>query len=256
MEGFVNKLDPLKFRKTNTPWNNLMLNDPWSVGYVTTLITLKNFQSKEEWENFYYQMGEIRNRRLEGLKSELKDLLNDEQLILRNRDQIRSIEKALVGINTKNGRTREDLIKKGNILYKEINLKHPEISREECAEAVRYRVICETWNGVILREKNTVKQLQNIYPQYIFRSTLGDFDHHYGVDYEVIDNYKLLCGIQIKPKSYTFDTPYLTRAKTANRRKFQNYSKEFDVPVFTIISKTSGEIINSNDSIEMKILLQ
>ena len=50
MEEFVNTIDLQKFASTNGAWNDLMLNDPWSVGYVTTLIELKQFKTKEEWE--------------------------------------------------------------------------------------------------------------------------------------------------------------------------------------------------------------
>ena len=38
MDEFVLKIDENKFRSTNDTWNRLMLNDPWSVGYVSTLI--------------------------------------------------------------------------------------------------------------------------------------------------------------------------------------------------------------------------
>ena len=43
-------IDADLFRSTNDAWNKLMLNDPWSVGYVTSLIESKQWKSKEEWE--------------------------------------------------------------------------------------------------------------------------------------------------------------------------------------------------------------
>lgn len=55
MEEFVLGIDREKFSSTNAKWNALMLNDPWSVGYVSTLIELQSWQSKEEWEEFYYE---------------------------------------------------------------------------------------------------------------------------------------------------------------------------------------------------------
>ena len=52
----------------------------------------------------------------------------------------------------------------------------------------------------------------------------------------------LICGIQIKPKSYTWDAPYIAKARTANKAKNAAYTKLKGVPVFDIISKTNGEI--------------
>lgn len=49
---FILPIDAEKFRSTNDMWNKLMLNDPWSVGYVSSLIETKEWQTKEEWENF------------------------------------------------------------------------------------------------------------------------------------------------------------------------------------------------------------
>jgi hypothetical protein len=43
---FVLNIDANRFRSTNASWNALMLNDPWSVGYVTTLIELVPFAKK------------------------------------------------------------------------------------------------------------------------------------------------------------------------------------------------------------------
>ena len=46
----------------------------------------------------------------------------------------------------------------------------------------------------------------------------------------------------IKPKSYTWDAPYIAKARTANKAKNAAYTKLKGVPVFDIISKTNGEI--------------
>lgn len=57
MDSFILTIDNELFRKTNAPWNQWMLNDPWSVGYVSQLIETKKWSSKEEWESFYYDSG-------------------------------------------------------------------------------------------------------------------------------------------------------------------------------------------------------
>ena len=50
MEEFVNIIAPQKYAATNGPWNDLQLNSPWSVGYVTTLIELQHL--KKSGRNF------------------------------------------------------------------------------------------------------------------------------------------------------------------------------------------------------------
>lgn len=172
MEEFINTLDAEKFRRTNGAWNSLMLNDPWSVGYVTTLIELKQFKTKEEWEEFYYEMGEYRNRRLNELPIPTIELLEDEQLIRTDRARVTQLSSELKNINTQNGRTRDQLARKGRILYDNVTSIIPDITLEECIECVRFRVICETWNGIIVRERNTIRTLQEIFPEYSFEKKM------------------------------------------------------------------------------------
>ena len=84
MDEFVLSIDKEKFRSTNAEWNNLMLNAPWSVGYVSTLIELHSWHSKEEWERFYYESGEKRDSLL-GVN---RSTLNDVSLPLHNKARI------------------------------------------------------------------------------------------------------------------------------------------------------------------------
>lgn len=72
----------------------------------------------------------------------------------------------------------------------------------------------------------------------------GDIDHKYAVDYELYKNGVLYAAIQIKPNSYTWNVPYIQKARNANKRKNQEYSEKWKVPVFDIISNSKGEIQN------------
>lgn len=242
MDAFVNDIDQRIFAKTNGPWNHLMLNDPWSVGYVTTLILLKPFSNKEEWERFYYEMGDYRQRKLKELTPDQTTILTDYQLILKDPQKVRALPYELKNINTQNGRTPAELEQKGIKLYEYVHPIHPDITLGDCVKAIRFRVICETWNGVILREKNTVDSLRSSFSNYQFKETTGENDHNYAVDFEVYLKEKLICGIQIKPKSYLGNTPYLLRAKAGNKRKFQQYFNDHCVPVYVIISDMKGKI--------------
>jgi len=249
MEEFKNKLPRDLFESTNYKWNELMLNHPWSVGYVTTLIELKSFSKKKEWEQFYYKAGEYRDSEISKLDAKMQNLLNDESLIRTDRSSVLSLPWHLKNWNFQHGRTKSQLAIKGGILFEHMKNSGSKITLDECTECVRFRTICQTWNGVIIQEHNTIKNLKKIFPNCEFKKTEGEFDFKYAVDYEIYNKghkytNSLICGIQIKPKSYTYNAPYLIKAKSANKKKNDAYFNNFGRPVYDIISKTSGEIIS------------
>lgn len=247
MEEFVNTIDKLKFSSTNSLWNELMLNDPWSVGYVATLIELKQFNTKEEWENFYYESGKERNGKIEALSPADQEITNDYTQPRKGRNHIFNISWTLKNINYQLGRTKEQLNVKGRELFDRMQFLNQDITYEECCECIRYRVICETWNGVVCREHSTVENLKMQFPNAVFIKVPGEIDYKYAVDYEVFYNDKLICAIQIKPLSYfKGNAQYLFHARNANQRKNLEYTSEKQVPVFNVSSKTSGEIENTD----------
>jgi len=244
MDEFINGLDIGRFESTNSLWNNLMLNDPWSVGYVTTLIETQEFRDKEHWENYYYSTGENREIELSKLSSDVREKLNDEQLVLRNKSEISNMDWSLKNINYNYGRTKQQIRQKGKILFNSATENGINISEDECIEAVRFRTICQTWNGVIIRERKTVELLKKSFKNLSFQKTHGDFDYEYAVDYQLFNGDVLVCGIQIKPSSYDrSNAPYVRNAKTANKRKNENYSKRFGAPVFDVFFE-KGQILN------------
>lgn len=245
MEEFTLGLNKATFSSTNAAWNNLMLNDPWSVGYVTTLIELREFKNREEWESYYYETGYNRKVKLKQLPITTQELLEDEQLIRTNRHIIDRLSPIIRNLNTQEGRTPEDFYKKGGILYSHMRSISSQISLEESVECVRYRVICETWNGVIVREKNTISNLKKILPKTNFVKSDAEKDYSFGVDYEAYQGDRLLYAIQIKPKSYLWNAPYIKKARTSNEQKNYLYQQKFKVPVYYVISDSKGDIINS-----------
>src|SRR5690606_4374075 len=238
-------IDAEKFRSTNAPWNNLMLNDPWSVGYVTTLIELVPFEKKEDWESFYYESGQKRELEIAKLTPDIQNIVNDEALIRVNKNALNQLSWDLKNLNTQYGRTKERLQKKGLILFDEVKNNGLGLTLEDCIECVRYRVICETWNGVIVRERNTVQNLQKQFPNTEFRKVSGEMDHTFAVDYELYKNGVLTSAIQIKPQSYTWNAPYIQKARNANKHKNQEYLKKFGVQVYDVISDSKGNIVNA-----------
>ena len=256
MDEFINSLDIARFESTNGLWNELMLNDPWSVGYVTTLIETQEFKNKEAWESFYYSSGEQRQAELAKLPSDLVGILNNEQLVRTNKGEILQMGWSLKNLNFSYGRTILQMETKGTILYESAIKRGIAISRAECIEAVRFRTICQTWNGVVIREKRTIALLQQKFPGLGFHKTDGNFDYEFAVDYQVFKQDALICGIQIKPNSYNRSTaPYVRLAKAANKRKNRNYSDQFGVPVFDIFYER-GQILNENVMDDLTKLLR
>ena len=239
-DEFILSIDPVKFRSTNAPWNDLMLNDPWSVGYVSSLIEAKEWTSKEEWESAYYASGNER-RNLIGTHS---DVLDNFQLQRYDKNKINSLSWTDKNLNYQKGRTKEDLELKAKFLYENVKDNGYGLSISDCIECVRFRTICETWNGIIIRENNTISTLKRLFPSIDFCKTSGEIDHNYAVDYELKSNGRLICGIQIKPKSYMGSAKYLENARNANARKYADYKQNFGVDVCTVISKTNGDILN------------
>lgn len=118
MDEFVLTIDKDKFRSTNAKWNELMLNDPWSVGYVSTLIEAANWKNKEEWEETYYASGKARNVFIEQNATQLgysKEFFND-TTIPHNKAKYYALSWEVKNVNTQRGRTKEDLMAKGEIL--------------------------------------------------------------------------------------------------------------------------------------------
>lgn len=244
MEEFILPIDANKFRSTNSTWNNLMLNDPWSVGYVTTLIELSTFETKEDWEAFYYESGKQRDLAILRLSPDLQSIVHNESLIRINRNAVNQLSWDLKNLNTQYGRTQRNFQEKGQILFNEVKNNGLGLTIEDCIECVRYRVICETWNGIIVRERNTVQNLLKQFPNTEFRKVSGEMDHTFAVDYELYKFGVLTSAIQIKPQSYTWNAPYIQKARNANKQKNQEYLKKFGVEVYDVISDNRGNIVN------------
>ena len=243
-DEFILNIDKNKFKSTNESWNNLMLNDPWSVGYVTTLIEQSTFATKEEWETYYYSSGEERKSQILKLNQNTQNILENELAIKNNKDLIKDLGYGLKNLNTQYGRTKEEFKKKGLILYESVKNNGLGLTIEECIECVRFRVICETWNGVIVREKNTINNLQNLFKDFDFIKVSGEVDYNYAVDYEVYKKNVLKFAIQIKPVSYTWNTPYILKAKKTNKQKNLKYTEKYGIEVIDIISDSRGNIQN------------
>lgn len=242
MELFTHEMDLEVFRSTNELWNQMRLNAKWSVGTVTELIQQRSFTSKEEWLQYYYESGRERLRRIEALSP------TDQALVLNPR-MSRVVPEALKLLNTQYGRTPEELNEKGFLLYQRMKEWNPNITLEVCQTAVHFRVIGETWNGVVIREQRTISNLAKQLRQWgvhqgEWRKTPGEIDYQYEVDYELYVKRRRIIGLQIKPDSYRGYTPYLEQAKRINLYKNEQYFERFKTPVLYVYANSKGQITN------------
>lgn len=245
MDEFLNPVPPAVFRATNGPWNALRLNAPWSVGYVASLVEARAFAEKTEWRDFYYASGAERLRLLAALPEADRAVLTDFRLALTDPGRVQRLPAALKTLNFDFGRTPDELAEKGRALHAHLTRLGQALTVAQAIDCVRFRVVGETWNGVVLRERATVAVLQTHLPGVRFEKTPGDFDHRYAVDYQLFREAQRLGGIQIKPASYAAsNAPYLVTARQANRAKNEAYHRDFGVPVFDVLARTSGEILN------------
>jgi hypothetical protein len=235
---FVLSIDRELFQSTNAPWNNFKLNIPWSVGYVSYLIESRPFESKEDWEQFYYQSGEERDARIAELDEFIQDKLNNHDF-----SKSHGLSKSYQDLNFMYGRTRPQLMSRGQILFNIMKKMGSPISLEECCEAVRFRVIGETWNGIIVRERNTIRTISGIISDVEFRKMPAKEDYKYSVDYEVFKSSKLIGALQIKPQSYrSSNASYVEKAKQANADKHSLYKSIKGIDVQEVIAELNGFI--------------
>lgn len=229
MDEFVCAVDRHRMESsTNRIWNELGLNSKWSVGCVSDLIQSRKWKNKEEWESFYYQSGEERNLLVKGNES----LLNN---FLMPYHQFSRVDRSLQQINFWHGRTKADLNARAQVLYDHVKNDRNNLSLEECCEIVRFRTICQTWNGIVIAEKKCIEILHRELPSLTFKKSSGEDDYSYAIDYEVFSGEVLVAGIQIKPLSYLGNTIYLQDARRINNLKFGAYKKEKNANVIVVV---------------------
>lgn len=249
MDIFIKKVTDKQLQSTNALWNTLGLNKAWNIGYISSLIKEKRFRNKSEWYNYYFETGK---KRLELINK----LSKEEQKLVYEKNP--TSNKDINHLNLYYGRTKKELMSMGSYLYQEI-LKEGnpyQLDEVECQYMVFYRVVCETWNGIAIRENNTKEKLINTLKdegyEILIIDTTGDFDCKYAVDFEIYHAGYLICGLQIKPQSYKGNKDYLETAREINRKKNSDYKEKYSRNVYYIYSKLDGEIENRSVILDIK----
>lgn len=245
MELFTHDMDPKGFQQTNQIWNRMGLNAKWSIGVMTELIQQKTFPTKEDWMNYYYESG---RKRL----SQIQLLSPQDQAIVLSPKRPRGAREELVQLNTHYGRTPEELNEKGEALYQAMCARGFNVTLDLCQQAVHYRVIGETWNGIMGREFEAISWLEHQLNSLGINEgsclkTTGEIDYEYAVDFELYIKERRIAGIQVKPDSYRGYTPYLNEAKRINLMKNKKYFDVFQAPVIYIYTTSSGVVTNQSE---------
>jgi hypothetical protein len=235
-EPVEHNINPEHFQQSNALWNKLRLNDPWSVGYVSNLIRKKVFTSYSEWEEYYFQSGLYRKNYIDKKTPAVAKFYNN---YLLDHKEINILSEGTRKINYFCGRTKEELTEKGKYLHSILSQTIP-ITEQECVDTVLFRVLGETWNGIIVREVNTVENIRALIVNADIRDVSSNTDYDLGVDYELFIDGILKCGLQIKPESYAGDAAYLRAAKFANYGKHLEYEKKRGAPVITLMVNIDG----------------
>lgn len=229
------------FQATNKMWNTERFNSPFLWGYVSQLIGKKDFKSKEEWLEFYYQSGEERLRKISSLPSKWRDPLTKFTTMVP-----KDLPKWVLNFNYQYGRTEEECkIMAAQMFDKRVKYLRLGINEEEWDHMVYHRIFGETWNGIVAREKNTAANIEKKLPVNLMKVD-GERDYKYGIDYEVFQEGKLVCALQVKPKSYlNGKSDAILTAKKANKNKNRLYTEETGIPVLYVYSEHDGRVSNS-----------
>lgn len=239
-----NIIDTNTLAQTNAYWNKSRINHPWSVGYTSELIQAETFMTLDDWVTFYFYSGDVRDIIIADIEDEEElQLMSSIEVIDHATHRIRELPKYKASLNYQHGRSWTAVLAKSQYLQSYLKDRKIEIPLRECIRIFLQRVIIDTWNGHA-REENTISNLQESNPQLEFIASTSWEDFNYGIDYWIRDHGQLIGAIQIKPQSYRKDTPYILKAKAANHRKYQRFTKRYHAPVWTILSKINGEIVD------------
>ncbi len=240
MDCFTLDIDIKTFRRSRPIWNEQYFNDPWKFGYVATLIKEAQPATKEIWEAYYYASGMYRIDILSDIETSFKKKLINIKL---SRTERTSIPLNLRRLNTHFGRTHLFCNAMGERFYQHIQEFS---SLEESCRIVKYRIIGETWNG-ILRERLTVDTLKKQFGFLSFQSVSGEEDYQLGIDYQIFCEGKLLGAIQIKPESFLSHKKDIDKARKSLLRKHERYNRETGKPVWFVFSSQHGEVVKADE---------
>lgn len=235
-----------KFKSTNKIWNDLKLNQSWSIGYLTTLFKKQNFINIADWEIFYYKSGEERLMKINKLPPHKQNLLKRITFVP-NMKEMSYLTKQEISLNKYYGRTETELIEIGKYMHKEICKRGNPLSirLDECIDFVKIRVIDEISMG-IERELNTIKELERIFPNLRFKQVPVEIDSKYAIDCEVYNQNDRILALQIKSNAYKINnSDILNDTKKFNEEKNTNYKSKYGVDVLYVYSEINGNILNT-----------
>lgn len=118
------------------------------------------------------------------------------------------------------------------------------IDLDTATEYVFYRVIGQTWNGM-MNELECIRELSDYFKNLDFVKAPYELDEEYCTDWQGFSNGKLLFGIQIKPLSYKMmSSPYQMQAKEYHKKQVEKYKERFGVAHFFIYHANNQMVLD------------
>ncbi len=247
MQEYISPISSKELSRTNKNWNKYQLNTPWSVGMVSSLIKRKPFESSSEWKAYYLSNGDLRSKGLKKMSSIDRYILNYVRQDTAHTYYGHS--QRYKHLQHQYGRSRSIIAHRAYILNRSMNHRY---GMTLAYDIVLFRIVGETWNGIILRERRTIERLEERFKDIQIRHCPAEDDYQYAIDYKIYREDIELCAIQIKPLSYASDKPYIQKAHRANLKKNSLYTEQTNIPVYTILSDIKGHLKEDKGLFELK----
>lgn len=227
--------DPL-YKSTIGVWNDCHFNSRTSIGYSMKLIKECRPRTPQDWETYYLKSGEEGKRSIQNIPNNTSK--KTQSLLAKD-------------INANHGKTAEDLEEiakrfRGALASAGIN-----VSPEQAFNYTYIRAIDEAWIGY-KREMTAERALARFCRDnsLTLSSSSTHTDLKRGVDYEIYQNGKLVCGVQVKGSAYktAVKESAACRKLDANLSKMiGKYKTEKQVPVFFMFVERNRNIENLAD---------
>lgn len=168
-----------EFKHTEKVWNELKCGASYKVGSLIAIANHSEARFKFEFEEYYLKTGRVREE------------------ILKTRKNLYEIEK--IYLDKCYGRTYEDMLKIAKDLKKYIGLP-----LNILFNIVYSKIIDDAWVGYHReqRTKTGILCVLEKYNGFFIRHADRVQDTNLGVDFEICQFGKVICGIQVKGESY------------------------------------------------------
>ena len=245
MDLFINYLPKNIYKFLNSIWTDMHYGSPHIIGLLFSMVEETAYPSWKKWEEHYYLSGNQRIELLQRLSEDFK-----ERALNPGRFSKKEISWPIYEVNYFHGRTKNEVFNIAKSLHNNSHRSFPDldISFSETLEFVRFKIIGEPWNQLLIRYTRTVSELRNMVPQIQIKRAKIEFVKNYGFQGLITKNDKPRAGIQVKSAGWLKQFNLLRNQIRNSEEKVNAYKEEFGTEVFTFFSRLDGFIVNSEES--------